>query len=166
VGLGTGSQRTAIVYLSTGMISKRIELVSELVETILWKLTAMMKTIIQNITIRRRPILLRGWDYITKELYDIVPFRNKLAHWTLGASRPTGKGSFRPALDVGIPDIFCAKTKRSKWDPIFNHDIVGHYARLKILVSTIDAFGPSFAKAATQLPKPSRKLSWLWKPAS
>ena len=33
--LGTGSQRAAIVYLSTGMISKRIELVSELVETIL-----------------------------------------------------------------------------------------------------------------------------------
>jgi hypothetical protein len=165
--LGTGSQRTAIVYLSTGMISKRIELVSELVETILLEINRDDETNnSKNNNKKDRPVLLQEWDSITKELRDIVPFRNKLAHWPLGASRPNGKGSFRPSLGVGIPDIFRAKPKLSKLDPIFNHDIVGHYARLKILVSKIDVFGPSFANATMQLPKPSRKLSWLWKPAS
>jgi hypothetical protein len=165
--LGTGSQRAAIVYLSTGMISKRIELVSELVETILLEINRDDEdNNSKNTNKKERPILLQEWDSIIKELRDIVPFRNKLAHWTLGASRPGGKGSFRPSLNVGIPDIFRAKPKISKFDPIFHHDVVGHYARLKILVSKIDVFGPSFAKAVMQLPKPSRKLSWLWKPAS
>jgi hypothetical protein len=167
--LGTGSQRTVIVYLSTGMISKRIELVSELLGTILLETNrddgdSNSKN---NNKKKDEPILLQEWDYATKELRDMVPFRNKLAHWTIGASRPDGKGSFRPSLGIGIPDIFRAKPNISKsLDPIFSDDIVDHYARLKALVSKIDAFGPAFAKVAAQLPKPSRKLSWLWKPAS
>jgi hypothetical protein len=161
--LGTGSQRTAIVYLNTGMISRRIELVSELVECVLLEVSRDDES--QEVTNNKvRPILLKEWDYIAKELRDIVPFRNKLAHWTMGAARPDGKGSFRPALDVGISEVYRGKRKVS--EPIFNDDIVEHYVRLKALVSNIKAFGPSFAKEAKQLPKPSRKLSWLCKPTS
>jgi hypothetical protein len=76
--LGTGSQRTAIVYLSTGMISKRIELVSELVETVLLEVTRDDEGDSSKKNNKKdRPILLQEWDYITKELRDIVPFRNK-----------------------------------------------------------------------------------------
>jgi hypothetical protein len=159
--LGTGSKRTAIVYLSTGMISKRIELVSELVETMLLEVTRDDEGDHSKNNKRDRPVLLRDWDYISKELRGLVPFRNKLAHWTIGASRPNGEGNFRPALDVGIPEIFRGKPKIHTMEPIFNDDIVGHYVRLKALVKKIDTFGPSFAKGAEQLPKPSRKLSWL-----
>jgi hypothetical protein len=166
--LGTGSQRTAVVYLSTGMISKRIELVSELVETIIFEINRDDEDDNPKKKGKKdRSILLQDWDCIIKELRDIVPFRNKLAHWKLGASRPDGKASFRPALSVGIPDIYRAKLKLSQLlDPIYSDDIVEHYARLKAIVGKINAFGPAFAKAATQLPKPSRTLSWLWKPAS
>ena len=168
--LGTGSQRTAIVYLSTGMISKRIELVSGLVGTILLEVNRDGEDDNpKNMEKKKkdRPELLQDWDYIIKELRDILPFRNKLAHWELGASRPDGKASFRPALSVGIPDVFRAKPNLSnRLDSIYSDDIVEHYARLRALVGKINVFGPAFGKAATQLPKPSRKLSWLWNPSS
>ena len=136
------------------MISKRIELVSELVETVLSEVARADED--DNSKKKKknkkdRPILLQEWDYITRELREIIPFRNKLAHWTIGASRPNGEESFRPSLQVGIPDIFRAKPKMISAKSIFSDDIVEHYARLKALVSKIDAFGPSFANVAAEL---------------
>jgi hypothetical protein len=158
--LGAGSQRSAIVYLSTGMISKRIELVSELVECIL--LTVKDQDDNQEGNNKKdRPALLKEWDFITKELRDIVPFRNKLAHWTMSASRLDGSGDFRPALGIGIPEIFRERPNSSASKPIFYDDVVAHYGRLQALVGKIREFGPAFAKEAKQLPEPSRKLSWL-----
>lgn len=164
--LGTGSQRTAIVYLRTGMISRRIELVSELVETILLEIERDDEASdSENKNKKDKPVLLQDWNYIVKELGEVMPFRNKLAHWTIGVFNADGKGGFRPALSTGIPDIFRAKRKLSL-DSICSDDIIEHYAQLKALLGKINEFGPAFANAATKLPKPSRKLSWLWKPAS
>jgi hypothetical protein len=103
---------------------------------------------------------------IEKEIRDIVPFRNKLAHWTMCAARQDGTGIFKPARSIGIPDTFREKPKAIAAKPIFYDDIVEHYARLQVLVGKIGEFGPAFAKEAEQLPEPSRKLSWSWKPTS
>jgi hypothetical protein len=166
-GLGTGSRRSAIVYLSTGMISKRIELVSELIECVLLEVQRYNEDDNSENNIKDdRQALTKEWDFITKELRDMVPFRNKLAHWTMSASRPDRTKNFRPALGIGIPEIFREKRNISTSNHIYYDDIVEHYARLQALGGKISAFGPSFAKEAKQLPKPSRKLSWLWKPSS
>jgi hypothetical protein len=153
--LGTGSKRTAIVYLRSGMISKRIELVSELVESIL-----MLDE--DGSTKTDRPLLLQEWDGIEKELREIIPFRNKLAHWTLSAGRRDGQEEFKPCLGAGIPESF--REKKYNYVSIFCDDIAAHYARLQAVVDKISSFGPAFAIEVKKLPTPSRKLSWLWKP--
>jgi hypothetical protein len=56
--LGTGSRRSAIVYLSTGMISKRIELVSELVECVLLAIKGEEDNQGENAN-KDRPVLLK-----------------------------------------------------------------------------------------------------------
>jgi hypothetical protein len=157
--LGTGSRRSAIVYLSTGMLSKRIELVSELVECVL------LTPIADSTNKKNRPVVLKEWDSIVKEIREIVPFRNHLAHWQLGASiKKRGTKQFKPALRVGLPEIFREKPKDLASESIFYEDIVKHHERLLALIAAISAFGPRFAKEAKDLPQPSRKLSWLWKP--
>jgi hypothetical protein len=103
-GLGTGSRRSAIVDLSTGMISKRIELVSELVECVLLEVKRAYQHDESKSNNKRDKLwLLKECDSITKELRDMVPFRNKLAHWTMSAARPDRAAKFRPALGIGIP---------------------------------------------------------------
>jgi hypothetical protein len=144
------------------MISKRIELVSQLIECVLLEVK---RGDSKNDNKEDRPVLLKEWDSITKELRDIVPFRNKLAHWTMCAARPDRTRNFRPALSIGIPETFREKRNLSASNHIYYDDIVEHYARLQVLIGKITAFGPAFAQKAKQLQKPSRKLSWLWKPS-
>jgi hypothetical protein len=155
--LSTGSQRTAIVYLSARTIEGRLSLIDELV-------TCVLAETIKPRGKSHKSSMLKRWESLLKEIRQIISIRNKLAHHPRSQAAQLVNGDYTrklyPAVSVGIPEIFRGRRVAYEARPIFASDIAANCRKISPVLKKLASFSRRFAARSTTL-KPSRRLSWL-----